>query len=39
MTTFAMNYLEALHEVNSDGLPRVPTEVSDKDISVQLAKA
>ena len=39
MTTFAMNYLEALHEVNSDGLPCVPTEVPHKDISIQLAKA
>jgi hypothetical protein len=34
-----MDYLEALHEVDSDGLPRVPTEVPDKDIRIQLSKA
>ena len=34
-----MDYLEALHEVDSDGLARVPAEVPDKDISVQLSKA
>ena len=34
-----MDYLEALHEVDSDGLPRVPAEIPDKDISVQLSKA
>ena len=29
-----MDYLEALHQVDSDGLPRIPTEVPDKDIRV-----